>query len=224
MWHCWAKEDLKTDSFIIQYLQSIVSAPSTLSSSLPLLPFGSTPFLPLVRKEQASKREQPNMSKQNIITYHKNHHIKRQPNRRKRAPWEGTGIRDPVIYTVCKTTKRKAAAPLRVLKEKPQRHSEDLWLRACSSASVGSCELCLVDSQGFVVLGSSILTGSHSPLFSVTPWAPTDGIQLELYFPISLPPTPSVGLQSLCVLICSRKKFSESGWLCHWCMSTVEFH
>lgn len=113
MWHCWAKEDLKTDSFIIQYLQSIVSAPSTLSSSLPLLPFGSAPFLPLVRKEQASKREQPNMSKQNIITYHKTITSKGNPT-------EGKGPHGKAQESETQSFTQSA----RLLNGKPQHHSE----------------------------------------------------------------------------------------------------
>lgn len=55
MWHCWIKEDLKTDSSIIQYLQNTVTSPSIL-----VLPYLSSPLDPrpfcLIRKEQAFKR------------------------------------------------------------------------------------------------------------------------------------------------------------------------
>jgi hypothetical protein len=53
------------------------------------------------RKKQASKRQQPNMTKQNMIRESKvtTLRLDKGPNRRKRTPRAGTRIRDPFVHT-----------------------------------------------------------------------------------------------------------------------------
>ena len=87
----------------MQYILFLVLPPSTPPSYSSLAhPSRSIPFLSVIRKEQNYKRQKSNMTKQNIVIWNKNYHIKIELDSPVggRVPKEGTRVRDPLFRIV----------------------------------------------------------------------------------------------------------------------------